>query len=310
MPRARRAVWYENDDNSFCEVGLSYETNLIFTVFKEEGYDTNIVENMQVMMGAIWPKLEVSHARLYLMNYYFKNTEYLNEIPHPLEAKMKRLIGRIIMFGEYFEQDKTTDMKSIFCFLKFCVELELEIMKDLITSDFKPKNDLWIGFVKAIHKINFWSFHFDVISKFFNEIGRRSFNTNFCTLIFARIEALINVWLPDSKILEFESVVELVEPSDDFTGDILPVPIPMESTSCLLGGMNVSTAIGEIQADQYEFKIAIRFKTANMISPINYDVIPYGDIMNIYEDENRVEKATLQNEQVITYMNYYDTIIY
>ena len=163
MPRARRAVWYENDNIDACEVGLSYETRLIYTCFNDEGYDTNIVENMQEMMGSSWPKLELVHARLYLMNYYFKSEQF-EEAPHPLEAKMKKLIGRIIMFCEYFEQDQATNMKSIFSFLKFCVELEMEVMKDLIGSNFKPNNELWIGFVKAIHKINFWCFQFDVIS--------------------------------------------------------------------------------------------------------------------------------------------------
>ena len=129
------------------------------------------------------------------------------------------------MFCEYFEQDQANRMSSICNFLKFCLELELEIMKDLINSEFKPKNDLWIGFVKAIHKINFWCYHFDVISKFFNEIGRKSFNTKFCTHIVARAEALINMWIPDSKILEFDSVAEIVEPSDDFTGEKIILPI-------------------------------------------------------------------------------------
>ena len=80
-------------------------------------------------------KLELVHARLYLMNYYFKSEQF-EKAPHPLEAKMKKLIGRIIMFCEYFEQDQATNMKSIFSFLKFCVELEMEVMKDLIGSNF------------------------------------------------------------------------------------------------------------------------------------------------------------------------------
>ena len=50
MPRARRAVWYENDNIDACEVGLSYETSLIYTCFNDEGYNTNIVENMQEMI--------------------------------------------------------------------------------------------------------------------------------------------------------------------------------------------------------------------------------------------------------------------
>ena len=65
-----------------------------------------------------------------------------------------------------------------------------------------------------------------------------------------------------------------------------------------MGGENIQASIGQIQADHYEFKIAIRFNTKNMISPINYDVTPYGDIINIHENGNRVEKAILQSEQV------------
>ena len=89
-PRARRSVWYENSNETNCEVGLRYESCFVFTKFEQDGgYDADILEKMQVYITKDWPKLEVKHAKLYLLNYYFEENHADCQKHQSLHDEMK-----------------------------------------------------------------------------------------------------------------------------------------------------------------------------------------------------------------------------
>lgn len=298
-PRTRRFIWYENKLTDVAEIGLYFEAKFIFTKFDHDGgYDCGIVENMQEHITKKWPKLELLHSKLSLLKFYFEEVpvdaktedEFLNDF-----LKLNKLIS---CFARKYNRPGDAKIGEVYQCITEIALLEIDLLNRLTRSKHRPNRKVWSRFVERIHFINYWCMHLDICSDFNMELGRNGLKTKFTDIIFARIECLMCMWLNDHQLIEFNSVVKIVEFSDDFCGQEVFPPFDMEHATVLPGGVSTETNIGLIQADQFEIKIGIRFDTKNMISAKNYDGKPYPKPWAIRPPPNSVTSACKHIDQV------------
>ena len=300
-PRGRRYPFYENQNEEALEIGYAYETKLIFTEFDHDGgYKADVLENMHKKITTKYPKFEIVHAKLGLLNYYFDSspTEDENQNHCCPNEDLRIASARILLLIREIDQHDGGKISKIYENLVEAVQIETEILTKLATDDGRPCHDIWDEFIQTIHKLNFWCLQADVCSDFNRELGRKGLKTNFCDIIFAKIEALIVFWLDDFHFLEFNSAIKLVEPSDDMLGEELDTPFSMDWNACQMGGSSMYCGIGLIQSDHFELRISIRFITQNMISANLYNGKPYKQPRFYHKPMNDVTSACVHDHQV------------
>ena len=302
-PRGRRYPWYENQNEDAIEIGYIYETKLIFSEFDHDGgYNTDIVEKMQEKITSKWPKFEIVHAKLHLINYYYSPTREVDENQNdcPLNDDLKTNTARIKDLLREIDQDGEMKIADIYKSLVAAVQIENEVIHGLTINDFRPNHETWVDFIETIQCLNFWCLQSDICSEFNILLGRKGLKTNFCDISFAKIEALIVCWLNDFHFLEFNSVIKLVESSDDLSGEELDIPFSMDSNACQIGGASNYCGIGLIQADHFEVQAVIRYMTKNMLSANNYNNKPFSQPFEFHKPMDAAVSACLHDDQVIT----------
>lgn len=300
-PRGRRYPWYENQNEEAIEIGYTYETKLIFTEFDHDGgYNAEILEAMHKKVTTKYPKFEIIHAKLNLLNYYFDPTPSEDENQNYCDVNddLRVATAQIMLLISELNQHDGGKISKIYENLVKAVQIETCTLAKLAIDDGRPCHDIWNEFVNTIHKLNFWCLQADICSDFNEELGRKGLKTNFCDIIFAKIDALVVFWLSDFHFLEFNSVIKLVEASDDMLGEELETPFSMDWNACQMGGSSMYCGIGLIQADHLQIRIAIRFMTKNMISANLYDGKPFKHPSMFHDIMNDVTSACCHEHQV------------
>ena len=275
-PRARRMVLYENDNSSGCEVGIWFDIKFIFTRFEQcnrgdgdvKGYDADVHDLIGYIIRDKWPEIELLHAKLLILPYYVDQNE---DSTADFTKKIISFIDEAKEFLDHMEDSNDQQIATLYKNISNLIGSELGLLNELILSDYRPKMWLWSNFVQTIQEINFWGISFDITSSFETYLNRKYPSCNFHRRIADRLKSLMDIWIDDKLLLEFHSIATTVETSDDMSGDLVPLPLDMESPCYKISGAMVDSKIGIIQSDGIEIQLAIRFNHNNMVSAKNFN---------------------------------------
>ena len=305
-PRTRRMVLYENDNETGCEIGVWFDVKLTFTHFEQcknrdgaiRGYDANIHDIIGSTIRESWPELELLHAKLLILPYYYDSKTDNAD----LQKRMLNFVDATSDFLSSMNRKPSISINKLLEELSILIGDEMSIIGALITCDFRPNADQWRIFAKVCQTLNFWGISFDYTGVFEQHLNRKYPMSNFYKRIADRLKSLIDVWVDDFSLLEFHSVVEIAEISEDMSGDIVSLPLDMESPCYNISGAMVDSKIGLIQSDGIEIQLAIRYNHENMISAKNFHPSSVNEFLPIQRKAQAYGKS--HYDRVIAILSY------